>query len=170
LAAVLSAASYPFMKRVTYLPQAFLGIAFAWAIPMAWAAQTNTVPEEAWLLFIVVILWAMAYDTMYAMADREDDLRIGVKSTAILFGDTDRIMIGLIQLSVLTGLLMLGLRMSMNWPYYTGLAAAAGLGAYQQFLIRDRQSAMCFKAFLNNHWVGVVVFAGIAANYLLLSD
>jgi 4-hydroxybenzoate polyprenyltransferase len=169
LVAVLSAAVYPFMKRITYIPQAFLGMAFAWAIPMAWAAQTNAIPEEAWLLFIVVILWAMAYDTMYAMADREDDLKIGVKSTAILFGDADRLMIGLIQLSVLAGLVMLGARMSLHWPYYLALAVAAGLGVYQQLLIRNRKPEMCFRAFLNNHWIGVVVFSGIAMNFIIFT-
>ena len=168
-AAVLSAATYPFMKRFTYLPQAFLGIAFAWAIPMAWAAQTGTMPLVSWLLFIVVVLWAMAYDTMYAMADREDDIKIGVKSTAILFGDADRVIIAAIQVSVLLGLVMIGQQLSMGWPYYSGLLLAGGLSVYQQYLIRHRQPQACFRAFLNNNWFGAAVFAGIVANYLVLT-
>ncbi len=168
-AAVLSAATYPFMKRYTYLPQAFLGIAFAWAIPMAWAAQTNSLPLVSWLLFIVVVLWAMAYDTMYAMADREDDIKIGVKSTAILFGDADRVIIGAIQFGVLLGLVMVGQQLSMAWPYYAGLLAATGLAVYQQYLIRHWQPQACFRAFLNNNWFGAAVFAGIVANYLVLT-
>jgi len=167
-AAVISAASYPFMKRFTYLPQAFLGVAFGWAVPMAWAAQTGSIPEVSWLLFIIVVLWAMAYDTMYAMADREDDIKIGVKSTAILFGEADRIITGLIQLSVLLGLFMLGVRLSMEWPYYAGLAVASGFSVYQQYLIRRRDPKACFQAFLNNNWFGAAVFTGIVANYLVL--
>jgi 4-hydroxybenzoate polyprenyltransferase len=170
LAAVVSAASYPFMKRYTYLPQAFLGIAFAWAIPMAWAAQTGTVPQVSWLLFIIVVLWAMAYDTMYAMVDREDDIKIGVKSTAILFGEADRAIIAVIQLCVLIGLLMLGGRLSMGHGYYMGIAAAAGFSAYQQYLIRNRDPEACFKAFLNNNWFGAAVFAGIVANYHIFNS
>jgi 4-hydroxybenzoate polyprenyltransferase len=170
LAAVVSAASYPFMKRYTYLPQAFLGIAFAWAIPMAWAAQTGTVPQVSWLLFIIVVLWAMAYDTMYAMADREDDIKIGVKSTAILFGEADRLIIAVIQLCVLLGLVMLGGQLSMGYGYYLGLTAAAGLSVYQQYLIRNRNPKACFQAFLNNNWFGAVVFAGIVANYHIFNS
>lgn len=165
VAAVISAASYPFMKRFTYLPQAFLGIAFAWAVPMAWAAQTNTIPQVAWLLFIIVVLWAMVYDTIYAMVDKEDDIKVGVKSTAILFGEADRIIIGVIQLGILAGLLMLGQQLQMGWPYYSGLGAAALLGLYQQYLIRNREPAACFAAFLNNNWFGAVVFMGIVAHY-----
>lgn len=167
IGAVISAASYPFMKRFTYLPQAFLGIAFAWAIPMAWAAQTNSVPQASWLLFIIVVLWAMVYDTMYAMVDKEDDIKVGVKSTAILFGEADRIIIGAIQISVLLGLTLLGQQMEMAWPYYAGLGMAALLGIYQQYLIRERQPNACFRAFMNNQWFGFVVFAGIVANYYI---
>jgi len=167
VAAVISAASYPFMKRFTYIPQAFLGIAFAWAIPIAWAAQTNSVPRESWLLFIVVILWAMAYDTMYAMVDREDDMEVGVKSTAILFGEADRLIIAAIQVSVLVGLIMLGNQLEMQWPFYAGLGVAALLGLYQQYLIRDRDPQACFAAFLNNNWFGLAVFTGIVVNYYI---
>lgn len=166
--AAIFATVYPFTKRFTYLPQAFLGIAFAWAIPMAWAAQTGAAPQVSWLLFIIVILWAMAYDTMYAMADREEDLKIGVKSTAILFGEADRLIIGIIQVCVLLGLVMLGEQMKMLWPYYLGLAAATGLAVYQQYLIRYREAGACFAAFLNNNWFGAAVFAGIVLNYLIV--
>ncbi|MCW8962959.1 MAG: 4-hydroxybenzoate octaprenyltransferase [Gammaproteobacteria bacterium] len=169
-AAVISAASYPFMKRYTYLPQAFLGIAFGWAIPMAWAAQTESIPQVSWLLFIIVVLWAMAYDSMYAMADREDDIKIGMKSTAILFGDADKLIIGLIQISVMLGLFLLGAQLSMQWPFYAGLTVATVLGVYQQYLIRRREPAACFQAFLNNNWFGAAIFAGIVANYYFMID
>jgi 4-hydroxybenzoate polyprenyltransferase len=157
------------MKRFTYLPQAFLGIAFGWAVPMAWAAQTNTMPVVSWLLFIVVVLWAMAYDTMYAMADRQDDIKIGVKSTAILFADADRVIIGIMQVCVLLGLLMLGDQLSMAWPYYTGLTVASLFSIYQQYLIRHREPMACFHAFLNNNWFGATVFIGIVANYFIIN-
>ena len=166
-AAVVSAAIYPFMKRFTYLPQAFLGIAFGWAVPMAWSAQTGAIPEVSWLLFIVVVLWAMAYDTMYAMTDREDDIKIGVKSTAILFGDADKVIIGIIQVCVLVGLVMLGNRLTLDWPYYAGLALASGFSIYQQVLIRNRDPKACFDAFINNNWFGAAVFLGILLDYLL---
>jgi 4-hydroxybenzoate polyprenyltransferase len=169
IAAVISAASYPFMKRFTYLPQAFLGIAFAWAIPMAWAAQTGEAPEVSWLLFIIVALWAMAYDTMYAMADRDDDIQIGVKSTAILFGDADKVIVAAIQLCVIAGLVMLGGRMSLGPAYYSGIAIASGFSLYQQYLIRNRDPKACFEAFLNNNWFGAAVFAGIVAHYHLFT-
>lgn len=166
-AAIISAASYPFMKRYTYLPQAFLGIAFGWAVPMAWAAQTNTIPQISWLLFFIVVLWAVVYDTMYAMVDREDDIKIGVKSTAILFGDADRMIIGLGQLSVLLGLSLLGVSLSMQWPYYVGLGTASIFSVRQQYLIRNQEPKACFQAFLNNNWFGAIIFAGIMTNYLL---
>ena len=167
IAALLSATSYPFMKRFTYIPQAFLGIAFAWAIPMAWAAQTNSIPTISWLLFIIVILWAMAYDTMYAMADREDDLKVGVKSTAILFGEADKIVIAAIQFSVLTGLFMLGQQAGLGLAYHSSLFIAALLNVYQQYLIRNRDPSACLAAFLNNNWFGFVIFIGIVADYYI---
>ncbi len=160
------AATYPFMKRHTYLPQVYLGLAFGWAVPMAFAAQTGAVPVEAWLLLIATVLWATAYDTMYAMVDRPDDIKIGVKSTAILFGDADRLIIGIIQVLMIVVLVLVGSRLDMGWPYYAGLAVAAALMAYQQVLIRDRDGMKCFQAFLNNHWVGMAIFAGIAGHYL----
>jgi 4-hydroxybenzoate polyprenyltransferase len=163
---VMLAAAYPFMKRYTYLPQVFLGAAFAWAIPMAFAAQSNAVPADAWILFIAIVLWATAYDTMYAMVDRDDDIRIGVKSTAILFGDLDRVIIAIIQMMVFVALIMLGQRQELGMYYHTGLALAAALAGYQQYLIRTRKRQACLKAFLNNHWFGLVIFAGVVFDYL----
>ncbi len=158
---------YPFMKRYTYLPQVVLGAAFAWAIPMAFAAIQNQVPQEAWLLYMVTVLWTTSYDTMYGMVDREDDLKIGVKSTAILFGDADRLMVGIIQLCVIAGLYLLGTRIDMGPFYYMAVTLGLGLLGYQQYLIRARDRKGCFQAFLNNHWFGAVVFLGIFVDYLL---
>ena len=160
------AASYPFMKRFHHLPQVHLGAAFGWAVPMAFAAQAGEVPPVAWLLFVANLLWTTAYDTMYAMADREDDLRLGVKSTAILFGDADRAIVGILQALFLTAMALLGLRLGLGEPYWLGLAAAAALALYQQHLIRRREPAACFRAFLNNGWLGAAVFAGLALAYL----
>lgn len=163
---VLLAAIYPFMKRHTYLPQVFLGAAFAWAIPMAFAAQTNELPAVAWILFIATVLWATAYDTMYAMVDRDDDIKIGVKSTAILFGDLDRIIIAIIQMLVFVSLIMLGQTLKLGGFYYLGLSLAAALAGYQQYLLRERKRKKCLKAFLNNHWFGLVIFTGVVLHYL----
>ena len=164
---VLLAASYPFTKRYTYLPQAYLGVAFGWAIPMAFAAQANALPPVAWLLFIANVLWSLVYDTMYAMADREDDLKIGVKSSAILFGRHDRLIIGLLQ-GVMFGLFILaGVILDMSLWYYLGLLAAVGFAGYEQYLIRGREAQQCFRAFLNNHYLGASIFAGLALHYLL---
>ncbi len=165
--ALLLAAIYPFMKRYTYLPQIFLGAAFGWAIPMAFAAELNTVPLIAWWLFFINILWVIAYDTMYAMVDREDDLKIGVKSTAILFGKADKVIIAGLQALVLILLLALGWTLQFHWIYHIGVLGALGLALYQQWLIKDRKPALCFKAFLNNHWFGFVIFLGIVVQYLL---
>lgn len=159
------AASYPFMKRYTYLPQAYLGVAFGWAVPMSFAAQTNQIPRVAWHLYLATILWALVYDTMYAMVDREDDLRIGVKSTAILFGDLDRVLIAMLQVFMLLILLGVGRQIELGVGYFLGLAVAAVLAVYQQFLIRNRDEKACFDAFLNNHWLGAAVFAGFALAY-----
>jgi 4-hydroxybenzoate polyprenyltransferase len=163
----LLAASYPFMKRVTHLPQVYLGAAFGWSVPMAFAAQTGTVPQIAWLLFTATVLWATAYDTMYAMVDREDDLVLGVKSTAILFGDADRQIIGIIQVMVLVCLLMIGYQAKLGLYYYGGVLVAAALAAYQQGLIRYREREGCFRAFLNNNWFGAAVFTGLLLDYLI---
>ena len=164
-AGILLAATYPYMKRLHYLPQVHLGAAFGWAVPMAFAAQTESLPKTAWLLYVAAIIWAVAYDTMYSMVDRDDDLRLGVKSTAILFGDFDRFMVALFQLLFLLTLLLTGLDLGFNGYYYLGLFAAAMLLGYQQFLIADRMPAHCFLAFLNNHWVGALIFAGIMGHY-----
>ena len=164
-AAVALAASYPFMKRWTYLPQVHLGVAFGWGIPMAFAALANEVPPLAWLLLTGVVAWAVAYDTMYAMVDREDDVRVGVKSSAILFGDTDRFFVGASQVAVLAVLVLAGRQAGLGAFHAAATAAGALLFVYQQYLIRNREPAACFKAFLNNNWVGAVVFAGIVADY-----
>lgn len=162
------AASYPFMKRYTHLPQAYLGIAFGWAVPMSFAAQLGYIPGLAWELFAATVIWALIYDTMYAMVDRDDDLKIGVKSTAILFGRHDRLIIGLLQLAMLALLADVGRRAGLGLAFGGGLLAGAALFVYQQWLIRDREKPECFRAFLNNHWFGAVVFAGIALDYLLI--
>jgi 4-hydroxybenzoate polyprenyltransferase len=159
------AASYPFMKRYTDLPQVYLGLAFGWAVPMAFAAQTGAVPEAAWLLYLATLLWTTAYDTLYAMVDREDDLRIGVRSTAILFGAADRFMVGLLQAGALLVLALLGIRLQLGIGFHAGLAAAAAFAIFQQYLIRARDPARCFRAFLNNNWFGAAVFAGLALHY-----
>lgn len=159
------AVSYPFMKRWTWLPQPYLGMAFGWAIPMAFAAQTGTVPPVAWLLFIVNVLWATVYDTQYAMVDRDDDVRIGVKSTAILFGDMDRVILGVLQVTVLFGLALVAQRAALGGWFTLALLVGAGLFGYQQWLTRRREPARCFQAFLNNNWFGAAIFAGIALHY-----
>ncbi len=165
--AVLLAASYPFAKRFTHLPQAHLGAAFGWAVPMAFAALTESLPPLAWLLFSITLLWAVIYDTFYAMCDREDDLKIGVKSTAILFGRADRSITFTLQLLLLAGLVWVGRLAGLGWVFGLGLMIAAGMLAYQQWLIREREPQACLAAFLNNHWFGAVVFAGILFDYLL---
>jgi len=162
------AATYPYMKRFHYLPQVHLGAAFGWAVPMAFAAQTGDLPKQAWLLYVAAIVWAVVYDTMYSMVDREDDLKLGIKSTAILFGEYDRLMIGLFQVFLLLALLLTGLDLGFSLAFYVGLGGAALLLGYQQFLIADREPAHCFMAFLNNYWVGAVVFAGIMGHYYSL--
>lgn len=164
---IVLAVAYPFMKRVTYLPQFVLGLAFSWAIPMAYAAESNQVPPEAWLLFVINGLWTIAYDTQYAMVDRDDDLKIGIKSTAILFGRFDKLIIGLLQLSVLTLLIILGTQLALSSVYYWGVLAAAGFFVYQQWLIKGREREACFKAFLNNNYVGGLVFIAISASVLI---
>ena len=157
---------YPFMKRFVHFPQLFLGFAFSWGIPMAFAAQTGTVPGLAWWILTANLCWVMAYDTLYAMADRKDDLAIGVKSTAILFGRHDRIMVGLFQLMSLLILIGVGKLQALNTYYYGALVVAAGLFLYQQWLIRERERDKCFQAFLNNAWVGAAIFLGLVLAYL----
>jgi len=160
------ALSYPFMKRIHSLPQFHLGAAFGWAIPMAYAAVTGALPPVCWLLFFGNVLWSVIYDTQYAMVDREDDLKIGVKSTAILFGARDKQIIGYLQLALLVILIGIGLLTGRGWIYYLGLFVAAWLALYQQFLIRDRKPEDCFKAFLNNNAFGLVIFCGLLLDYL----
>ncbi len=163
--AALLAVSYPFLKRYTHLPQFYLGAAFGWSIPMAFAAHTGGVPAVAWLLFAATVLWAVAYDTEYAMVDRDDDLRIGVKSTAILFGAWDRVMIGLSHAATLGLLAWAGALAGRGGFYYAGLAVAAGLAVYQLWSIRQRASDACFRAFLHNNRFGAVVFIGLVMDY-----
>ena len=160
------ALSYPFMKRFHSLPQAHLGAAFGWGIPMAYAAVADALPPVCWLLFFGNVLWSVIYDTQYAMVDREDDLKIGVKSTAILFGERDKQIIGYLQLTLLAVLVGIGLLTGRGWIYYLGLFAAAWLALYQQFLIRDRKPEECFKAFLNNNAFGLIIFCGLLLDYL----
>lgn len=164
-AGALLAITYPFTKRVTSLPQFYLGAAFGWSVPMAFAAERNEVPPLAWLLFCSVVLWAAAYDTMYAMVDREDDRRIGVRSTAILFGDADRWLIALIQAMMLLALYLVGRIAELGSWYHAGLVAAAGYMVYQQVLIFGREPERCFRAFLSNNGLGAMVFAGILLDY-----
>ena len=161
------AASYPFTKRLTHLPQAYLGIAFGWAVPMAFAAERGEIPIDAWVLFSATAVWALIYDTMYAMVDREDDLKIGVKSTAILFGQNDRLIIGLFQLLMLGLLFQAGQNAGLGLFYHAGLMAGLVFFGYQQWLIRKREKVLCFRAFLNNNWFGASLFAGIALDYAL---
>jgi len=164
---VALAASYPFFKRVTHLPQFYLGLAFGWGIPMAFAAETQAIPVTAWILLAANIFWAVAYDTAYAMVDRDDDLRIGVKSTAILFGRADRALIALFHALAVGLLAWVGVRVGLGIPYYAGLAVAAGFAGYQQWLIRDRSRDGCFRAFLDNNRFGASIFAGLALDYLV---
>ena len=155
------AASYPFMKRYTHLPQFYLGAAFGWSIPMAFAAVTGTVPMLAWVIFLANVFWSVAYDTAYAMVDREDDIKVGVKSTAILFGRYDRFMIAVFHILCLGLLYWAGVMAHLGIIYFVGLLIALSLAVWQQWLIRDRQGPACFRAFLNNNWFGAAVFAGL---------
>jgi 4-hydroxybenzoate polyprenyltransferase len=157
--------TYPFMKRFFPLPQFYLGAAFTWSVPMAYAAQTGAVPRIAWLLFLAGVLWTMVYDTMYAMVDREDDLKLGIRSSAILFGDSDRSIIGIMQLMTLLALWLIGSELEMGQWYRVGLAIAAIFALYEQALIRERKPENCLRAFLNNNYFGMAVFAGIALDY-----
>ncbi|MDE3739308.1 4-hydroxybenzoate octaprenyltransferase [Pseudomonas resinovorans] len=161
------AACYPFMKRYTFYPQVVLGAAFSWGMPMAFTAETGELPAAAWLLYIANLLWTVAYDTYYAMTDREDDLKIGVKSTAILFGDADRLIIATLQGLALFCLVLAGNRFELGLCFYLGLLAAAACFAWEFYSTRTRDPQACFKAFLHNHWAGLAIFAGIVADYAL---
>ena len=164
---VLLAASYPFLKRYTYLPQVYLGMAFGWGIPMAFAAIQGTVPALAWLLYVANILWATAYDTWYAMVDRDDDLRVGAKSTAILFGDLDLLAQAVLYALMFLAFVLIGQRAEMGLYYWAGLVVAAALVAWEFRITRDRDRDACFRAFLHNNWVGMAIFAGIALDFAL---
>ncbi|SHF46390.1 4-hydroxybenzoate octaprenyltransferase [Vibrio gazogenes] len=160
-AAIVLAFIYPFMKRYTHLPQVFLALAFSWAIPMAWAAQSNSLPGVVWFIFLINSVWTVAYDTQYAMTDREDDLKIGVKSTAVLFGRFDKLIIGALQLITLLMLIGVGVMYQLSAIFYWSVLIVSGLFVYQQHLIRHRQRTQCLQAFLNNNYVGMVITAGL---------
>ncbi len=158
--------SYPFLKRFFPLPQFYLGLAFGWAVPMAYMAASGTLPRVAWVLFVTAVLWACIYDTLYAMVDRDDDLKIGVKSSAILFADMDKLIVAIMQLMMLFALLLVGRAMNFGRWYLVGVIAAAVFFLYQQWLIRDREPAKCFRAFQNNQYVGLSVFIGVLLEYV----
>ncbi len=162
---ILLAASYPFMKRYHYFPQIHLGAAFGWSAPMAYTAQANEITAVTWLIFLATILWATAYDTMYAMVDYDDDIKIGVKSTAVLFGNQDKLIIGIIQIMLFFDLLLIGHRTELGGIYYLGVAIASLFATYQQYLIKDRKRELCFQAFLNNNWLGMALFIGVFLDY-----
>ncbi|MBF0265269.1 MAG: 4-hydroxybenzoate octaprenyltransferase [Gammaproteobacteria bacterium] len=164
--ALFLAALYPFMKRYTYYPQLFLGLAFSWSIPMSFAANNADISIITWILYIATILWIIAYDTQYAMVDREDDLKIGIKSTAIAFGTYDKLLVFLLHLLSLMLLAITGLLLDLKISFYIGLLSAFIISLYQQWLIKDRVKEQCFKAFLNNNWFGLVIFIGLFLNYL----
>ncbi len=159
--AIIIATAYPFMKRITYFPQVVLGAAFSMAIPMAFAATNNEIPKSAWLLYVANLLWVLAYDTFYGMVDKRDDLKVGIKSTAILFGEADLQIIGIVQGFFIFGMLLVGQSFELNFWYYIGLITASGLIAWQIYSCRNRQPERCFNAFLNNNWVGLSIFCGI---------
>lgn len=160
---------YPFTKRFTQLPQIVLGAAFAWSIPMAFAALTEEVPPQAWLIFMVTLVWTITYDTFYAMVDRDDDIRAGIKSIAVLFGEMDIVMTASLQVITVLGLVLMGKHFSLSWFYYLSIGGVAALFIYQQYLIKNRLRERCFSAFLNNHWVGMIVFIGIVGHFALSS-
>ena len=166
VAALALAWTYPFMKRYTHLPQVVLGAAFGWSIPMAFAAVSESVPLSCWLMFLANILWAVAYDTLYAMVDRDDDVKIGIKSTAILFGRHDKLIVGILQVLVLVLMAAVGWLNGLGWPFYASVAVAGALFVWQQKMIVHRDRDACFKAFLNNNYVGLALFVGLAVSYL----
>ena len=168
--ALFLAGTYPFTKRFFAMPQAYLGIAFSFGIPMAFAAQTNSLPPVIWILMLANLFWVIAYDTAYAIVDKPDDLKIGIKTSAITFGQFDVLGVMLCHACFIAIMLVIGQMQQMNLAYYTGLMIAAGLSAYQYTLIRHRDRALCFKAFLHNNWVGMVVFIGIALDFLIFQS
>ncbi len=168
LVALLLAAVYPFMKRFTHLPQVMLGAAFGWAVPMSFMALHGSIPLMAWLLFVATVIWALIYDTQYAMVDREDDLKIGIKSSAILFGRYDNLIVGLLQVVMLLLLFLVGMMAERGLFYQLGLLSGGGLFLYQQWLTRQREPKACFDAFLNNNLFGLVIFIGLLLDYLIV--
>lgn len=165
-AGAVLAATYPFFKRWTHLPQVVLGLAFGWGIPMAFAAETGRVANVAWLILLINVIWSVIYDTLYAMVDRDDDISIGLKSTAILFGGSDLLVLRILKVSMIVLLVILGLVMQYSWPWFTGVAVATLLFVRQQFKVQNRDRDACFEAFLNNNWVGVTIFVGLVATYV----
>jgi len=159
------AASYPFFKRWTHFPQVVLGLAFGWGIPMAFAAENGYVAPIAWLIFLINIIWSVIYDTLYAMVDRDDDISLGLKSTAILFDQYDLLILRILKILMIILLLVLGMKLQLAWPWFTGVTVAAGLFAWQQKLVLKRGREACFKAFLNNNWVGMAILAGLISAY-----
>jgi 4-hydroxybenzoate polyprenyltransferase len=166
-AGALLASTYPFFKRWTHLPQVVLGVAFGWGIPMAFAAETGQVAAAAWLILLINVIWSVIYDTLYAMVDRDDDVSIGLKSTAILFGKYDLLILRLLKILMVALLVLLGLQLQFSWPWFAGVAVAAGLFIRQQHSVRTRDREACFKAFLNNNWVGAIIWAGLLLTYLV---
>lgn len=166
--AVALATIYPFMKRFTHVPQLFLGMAFGWAVPMAFMAIQESIPFYAWVLFLSAVVWALIYDTEYAMVDRDDDLKVGIKSTAILFGQHDRLVVAALQVCMLVLLAWVGTGAELGMPYFIGLGIAACLFGYQQWLISAREPKRCFEAFLNNNYFGMAIFGGLVLDYLLV--
>ena len=161
IAAVILTILYPFSKRVTHFPQCVLGLAFSMGIPMAYSALTDSLPLQAWVLFLANFLWIVAYDTQYAMVDRDDDLMIGIKSTAIAFGKYDNLIVGLLHISALTIIGLIGWENHLSWHFYLFLGFAAGFAVYQQYLCKDRNSQKSLTAFLNNNWIGAAIYCGL---------
>jgi 4-hydroxybenzoate polyprenyltransferase len=165
--ALILASAYPFMKRYTHFPQVVLGAAFGWSIPMAFMAVNGYLSDVTWLLFVANVLWTTAYDTQYAMVDRDDDIKVGMKSTAILFGQYDKLIISVLQILTIVLLLIISIELQFAWPMYLALIVCIGLFGYQGWLIRNRDTAACFKAFLHNHYIGLVLALGIIGHYLI---
>lgn len=163
---LLLACIYPFVKRFSHFPQIVLGAAFGWSIPMAYAAVSESLPSLCWMLFLVNIIWSIIYDTQYSMIDRNHDIRIGVKSTAIIFANFDKLIIGILQLAMVLMLFYIGRQLNLSLFYFASLVAVGGLFIYQQKLIANRQPALCFKAFMNNNYVGFFLFVGILLNFI----
>ena len=166
-AGAVLASTYPFFKRWTHLPQVVLGLAFGWGIPMAFAAETGHVASAAWWILVINVIWSVIYDTLYAMVDRDDDISIGLKSTAILFGRFDLLILRILKILMIGLLVWLGFQLQFPWPWFAGVAVAAALFIQQQYLVRNRDRDACFKAFLNNNWVGVAIWVGLLIGYAI---